>query len=90
MSQLLPSSNLAELVSRMGLWPKLLRRQQEEEIVSLVPISSDYLDNEREKALKDQPLDQYLLDRGWSESDLIFTSLVHKHYVCFPSILVLV
>lgn len=59
-----------QLVVRMELLPKLVRRQQEEELIRIVPIESNYLETEKCKFLADRPLDQVLSLHGWSEQDL--------------------
>ena len=53
----------------MELWPQILRRQQEEAIVSIVPLSSQWLADERQRLLQDSTLDDFLKSRNWSESD---------------------
>ena len=54
----------------MELWPKLLRRLEEENIVSLVSLSREFLDSELKKTIGDTNLEEYLNLRGWSNSDL--------------------
>ena len=67
---LFTESEIASLVLRMGLLPKLARRQQEELIVSKVPIPNEWIEEQRQILLGDQPMVQFLSDRGWTESDL--------------------
>jgi len=65
----LPDADLAALVRRLELMPQLLRRQQEEQIVALVPLDSDWLADQRGQALADGSLEQLLEQRGWTEAD---------------------
>ena len=54
----------------MELWPKLLRRQQEEEIISLVNLDDEWIDQQRTKLLGSTPLSDFLELRQWTEHDL--------------------
>ena len=54
----------------MELLPKLACRQQEELILEKVPLSSEWLEEQRQAFLADQSLSQLLENRGWSELDL--------------------
>ena len=67
---LIVESEIAALVKRMELLPQLLRRQQEELIVEKVPLSPEWLEEQRLAFLADQSLVQVLEARGWSELDL--------------------
>ena len=67
----LSDSEIIALVNRMELLPKLIRRQQEELIVSNIPFPSDWIDEQRRIFLGDQCLNDVLHERGWSESDLL-------------------
>ena len=67
---LFAESEIAALVQRMELLPKLVRRQQEELILEQVPLPSEWLDEKRQAFLGDQSLLQVLEARGWSEDDL--------------------
>ena len=67
---------LASYINKLNLWPKLLRRQQEEEILKLVPICPDWLDKQRVNFLGDNSLDSVLQSNNWSPDDLdVFLSL---------------
>ena len=80
MSNFLSPQSVSELVSRMELWPKLLRRQQEEYINSIVTIPEEWVDEEKSKLLKDTNLADFLNSRGWSESDFCL-------HICRPEAL---
>ena len=67
----LSDSEIIALVKRLELLPKLIRRQQEELIVSKIPFPSDWIDEQRRIFLGDQCLNDVLHERGWSESDLL-------------------
>ena len=67
---LFDESEIAALVRRMELLPQLVRRHQEELIVEQVPIPSEWLEEQRQALLGDQPLVEALESRGWSELDL--------------------
>jgi len=62
-------SELEALVRRLEWLPQLLRRQQEEQLVALVPLDPDWLEQQRSVALADQSLEQHLAQRHWSEAD---------------------
>ncbi len=64
------SQALAGLVQRMDLLPQLLRRQEEEAIAALVDLPSEWFLNQQQSLLGDRPLDQFLAEKGWQESDL--------------------
>jgi parvulin-like peptidyl-prolyl isomerase len=66
----LPAETLLALLRRMELLPQLLRRQEEEAITALVPLPSDWLDEQRQAFVADQPLEMVLASRSWSEADL--------------------
>ena len=70
MLSLFDQKEIAALVQRLGLLPQLVRRQQEELILEKVPLSSEWIDKQRQAFLADQSLDLVLETRGWSESDL--------------------
>ena len=61
---------LQSLARRMEMMPQLLRRQKEEEITALVPLPDDWLAEQRQALLADQPLDDFLSSRGWQPDDL--------------------
>ena len=61
---LFDESEIAALVYRMELLPKLVRRQQEELILEKVPLSSEWLEEQRQAFLADQSLSQLLENRG--------------------------
>ena len=48
MQTLFAESEIAALVRRMELLPKLVRRQQEELILEKVPLSSEWLEEQRQ------------------------------------------
>ena len=70
---LFDDSEIASLVKRMELLPKLVRRQQEELILEQVSLPPEWLEEQRQAFLGDQSLDQVLESRGWSERDLDVT-----------------
>ena len=70
MLDLFSESQIAALVRRMELLPQLVRRQQEELILEQVPISPEWLEEQRQAFLDDQTLEQALQSRCWSEDDL--------------------
>jgi len=63
------AAELELLVRRMELMPQLLRRQQEEHIVALVPLEEHWLAEQRSQALAESTLEQFLEARGWTEAD---------------------
>jgi parvulin-like peptidyl-prolyl isomerase len=64
------SSQVIDLVRRMNLLPQLLRRKQEEDLVSLVPIDDEYLNAKRIEFIGTKSLDQILRENCWSSRDL--------------------
>ena len=70
---LFDDSEIASLVKRMELLPKLVRRQQEELILEQVSLPPEWLEEQRQAFLGDQSLDQVLESRGWSKRDLDVT-----------------
>ena len=77
---LLADSEIAALVRRMELLPKLLCRQQEELILQHVPLPSDWIDKQRQDFLAGESLTDVLESRGWSSADLDF-------HICRPEAL---
>ena len=69
---LFSESEIVALVRRMELLPQLVRRQQEELILDQVPITTEWLEGEREAFLAGQSLSKALESRGWTEHDLDF------------------
>jgi parvulin-like peptidyl-prolyl isomerase len=67
---LLSAAEMDQLVRRMDLLPQLLRRQEEEAIVALVPLPQEWLHEQRSQILGEQSLESWLDARGWLESDL--------------------
>ena len=57
-------------LNRLKLWRSILRRSQEEEILSIVPISPTWLDSERSRFLVDQSLEEVCLANNWTPHDL--------------------
>lgn len=68
-SSFLSTDDLWALVRRMELLPQLLRRQQEQLIVSLVHLEDAWVDEQRSMLLGDQSLHSFLSSRGWTEQD---------------------
>jgi parvulin-like peptidyl-prolyl isomerase len=66
----LSAAEMDQLVRRMELLPQLLRRQEEEAIVALVPLPEEWLQEQRSQILGDQSLESWLDARGWQDSDL--------------------
>jgi len=62
--------DLSALVRRLELLPQLLRRQQEELITGMVPLEPEWLDEQRNQLLGNLSCEQWLMDRGWTETDL--------------------
>ena len=67
---ILAELDIPALVRRMELLPKLVRRQQEDLILEQVPLSPEWVEDQRKAFLEDQSLAQVLESRGWSERDL--------------------
>ena len=65
------SSIVLDLVNRMNLWPKIYRRYVEEEILSVVPISDEFVSSSIAAFLGDRSLEDMLADKGWTKSDLV-------------------
>ena len=61
---------LLDLIRRMELWPQLLRRQEEEAIVHLVGLPSNWLTEQRQALVSDDGLAEWLATKGWSAADL--------------------
>ena len=59
-----------KLINRLELWPKLLRRQQEERIVGLVGIEQEWIDAEKDKFFADKDEMEYMNARSWEKQDL--------------------
>ena len=70
MDSLFTEFEVSALVRRMEIFPKLVRRQQEELILENVPISAEWLEEQRQAFLGNEILSDLLAKRGWSESDL--------------------
>lgn len=66
----LSDEELHALVRRLELMPQLLRRQIEEQICELVPVSETWLDQQRQALLGNEELEAFLQARGWCEDDL--------------------
>jgi len=66
---ILTSEQLTALVRRMELLPSLLRRQQEEYIVSIVHLNQEWLDQKRATILGDLTLESFLDQRRWTVED---------------------
>ena len=82
---LFDDSEIASLVKRMELLPKLVRRQQEELILEQVSLPPEWLEEQRQAFLGDQSLDQVLESRGWSERDLDVTPSSPRRCVVLQS-----
>ncbi len=63
------AEELSLLINRLELLPILLKRQQEEEIVRLVPIEEDVIKELRDSFLGDKTLEEVLIERNWTEQD---------------------
>lgn len=61
---------LLDLIRRMDLWPQLLRRQEEEQIIELVGLTSSWLLEQRQALVSDEDLPNWLASKGWSKEDL--------------------
>ena len=70
MADSLSDEQLLALVRRMDLMPSLLRRHLEEEIISLVNLSSDFLDQAIADYCGDEDQESLLIDKGWTKADL--------------------
>lgn len=57
-------------ISRLKLWPKLLRRFEEEYIASLVPIDTIYINEAKNKLINSSSLSDYLAKNFLTEFDL--------------------
>ena len=68
-NSLIDPGHQSALLRRLELFPRLLRRQQEELIADLVPIESSVLEQMQAKLLGDVPLDQYLRQRYLTDED---------------------
>ena len=60
----------AALVRRLELHPTLMRRQEEEAITAMVPLSEEWVSERVQVLLGDQSEDEFLAVRGWSQDDL--------------------
>ena len=58
------------LARRMELFPQLIRRQQEEFIIDLVSLTSDWVDSKKTEFLEGEDLHSLLASRNWTEKDL--------------------
>jgi parvulin-like peptidyl-prolyl isomerase len=67
--ELLTKSEALALLRRLELVPQLLRRQQEELITRLVPLSEEWLQGQRQQLLGDQSLEEFLRSRAWHPDD---------------------
>ena len=61
--------SLSQYVSRLKLWPKILRRYQEEEILKVVTIPNDWLEDQKKSYLKESSLESVLSQNNWSLRD---------------------
>ena len=52
--------DIIPLLTRLQLWPQILRRQEEESIAQIVDLDPSFLDDCRNKLLGDSSLDDYL------------------------------
>lgn len=77
---LLDAATLAALVRRLELQPTLLKRLEEEAIISLVPLQEDWIQAHIEELLAGTASEAFLAARGWSEHDL-------RLHVCRPEAL---
>lgn len=59
-----------QFVTRLELWPKLLRRFEEEYIASLVPIDSEFIVENKSMLIGNSSLSEYLSEHLMSEADL--------------------
>ena len=64
------SSDLVSLLNRLELWPNILLRQQQEEILRLVSISPEWLAEERQRFIGDSSIEDHLQKHNWSIQDL--------------------
>ena len=71
---------LSSYLDRLNLWPTLFRRYQEEEILKIVPISQDWLEEERQRFLGDSTLESVLQEHQWSLADF-------DHHLSLPEAL---
>jgi parvulin-like peptidyl-prolyl isomerase len=65
----LPPEQALLLVRRLELWPQLVRRLLEEEIVGNVPLPDDWLADQQQTLLGDQVLEEFLASRNWQPAD---------------------
>lgn len=70
----------AALVRRLELHPTLIKRQEEEAITALVPLSEVWIAEKIQELLSDQTQEQFLASRDWSLDDL-------RLHVCRPEAL---
>ena len=66
----LDNESVFNLVRRDNLWPRLIRRQEEEFIAELVPIESEWIESQRESFLGDRTLEDVLREKHWDDFDL--------------------
>lgn len=67
---LLNDADVLSLVRRMELFPTLLRRHLEEQIIALVPLEEDWLEKTRSSFLSGRSIDDCLREKGWAREDL--------------------
>lgn len=67
---LLSTDEIVALVRRLELLPRLLKRQQEEQLIALVHVESDWVESQRQALLAGGSQEGFLAARGWSEEDL--------------------
>ncbi len=72
--------SMEELVLRLELLPKLLRRQEEEKITKLVAIESEWIDSKSKDLFADKDENEFLKTRGWTKQDL-------EMHICLPEAL---
>jgi hypothetical protein len=70
LSQYLHLDEVNGLIRRLELTSTLLRRREEEQIVSIVPLPSGWLEESYASLLLDTPRDKFLQSRGWTDADL--------------------
>jgi len=66
----LADNQILDLVRRMEMRPKLLRRLLEEQITALVPVDKPWLEMERAKLLGERNEHEWCADRDWTAHDL--------------------
>lgn len=69
-AQHISSEKLIDLLRRLELGPKIIRRSIEEEIVDLVPIEKEWLLEKRNVFFQNLDQESFLNSRGWDENDL--------------------